>query len=111
MIGLLLIATVPGVIAGLFFEDAITEMRSFTAAGLGFIVTGLVLIAGEEIGRRRVLKNDDLASIGSGELMDAVLHGVEEFIELPEDGSDLRVDGSVWLTDARHDATDGHHPS
>lgn len=79
MIGLLLVATVPGVVAGLVFEDAITELRSFTAAGLGFIVTGLVLIVGEEIGRRRALKNDDLASIGWSQ---ALLIGIAQAIAI-----------------------------
>ena len=53
LIGLLIIATIPGVIAGLLFEDAVGNMRSFTAAGLGFLTTGLVLVAGETIGRRK----------------------------------------------------------
>ncbi len=52
-IGLLVIATIPGVIAGLLFEDAVSSMRSFTAAGIGFLVTGCVLIVGEQIGRRQ----------------------------------------------------------
>lgn len=79
MIGLLLVATIPGVIAGLFLENTITELRSFTAAGLGFIVTGLVLIAGEEIGRRRTLHNDDLASVGWTQ---ALLIGIAQAIAI-----------------------------
>ncbi len=50
--GLLIVATIPGVIAGLLFEDVVSGMRSFTAAGLGFLVTAAVLIIGERIGRR-----------------------------------------------------------
>jgi len=79
LIGLLLVATIPGVIAGLLFEDTITSMRSFTAAGLGFIVTGLVLIAGEEIGRRRALHNDDLSSICASQ---ALLIGIAQAIAI-----------------------------
>jgi len=50
---LLVIATIPGVIAGLLLEDAISEMRSLRAAGLGFLLTAFLLIVGEYFGRRR----------------------------------------------------------
>jgi undecaprenyl-diphosphatase len=79
MIGLLIVATVPGVIAGLLFEDAVTGLRSYTAAGLGFLATGLVLIAGEEIGRRRALRNDDLASVGMSQ---ALLIGIAQAVAI-----------------------------
>lgn len=47
------IATIPGVIAGLLFEDAVANMRSLTAAAVGFLVTSLFLVAGEWFGRSR----------------------------------------------------------
>lgn len=49
----IIVATVPGVIAGLFLEDAIGDMRSLTAAGIGFLVTAAVLLLGESVGRTR----------------------------------------------------------
>lgn len=50
----LIIATIPGVIAGLVFEDAVaSSLRSVSIAGVGFIVTAIVLIIGEWIGRSR----------------------------------------------------------
>lgn len=79
MMALLFIATVPGVIAGLFLEDAISGMRSYTAAGLGFIATGIVLIVGEEIGKRRMLRNDDLPSLGFSQ---ALLIGIAQAIAI-----------------------------
>lgn len=60
--GLLALATIPGVVAGLLFEDTIAEMRSFTIAGLGFLVTALVLILGERIGRHVRQHSDELSS-------------------------------------------------
>ncbi len=50
--GLIVLATIPGVIAGLFFEDTVAGMRSLTAASVGFLVTAACLIAGEWVGRR-----------------------------------------------------------
>lgn len=79
LLGLLLVATVPGVIAGVFFEDAISGMRSYTAAGLGFIATGIILIVGEEIGKRRMLRNDDLPSLGFSQ---ALLIGIAQAIAI-----------------------------
>jgi undecaprenyl-diphosphatase len=52
-IGLLLLGTVPGVIAGLLMQDAIGHMRSLHAAGIGFLITGTILMLGEHIGRLR----------------------------------------------------------
>src|SRR5688500_4710871 len=47
---LLVIATVPAVIAGLFLEDAVaTTFRTLTMAAVGFLVTAGVLIIGEVI--------------------------------------------------------------
>lgn len=60
--GLLLLATMPGVFAGLLFESAVAEMRSFRIAGLGFLVTAMVLILGERIGRRVRQHVDTLSS-------------------------------------------------
>jgi undecaprenyl-diphosphatase len=53
--GLLIVATIPGVIAGLLFEDTVSGLRSFTAAGIGFLVTGIILILGEWIGRQQTV--------------------------------------------------------
>jgi undecaprenyl-diphosphatase len=66
LIALLIVATIPGVIAGLVLEDAIGNMRSLRAAGLGFLVTAAVLIVGERIGSRRHADNTDLSRIGFG---------------------------------------------
>lgn len=50
----LIIATVPGAVAGLFFEDVIAgSLRSLNAAATGFLVTAAALIIGEAIGSRR----------------------------------------------------------
>lgn len=64
VIGLLAVATVPGVIAGLFFEDAVSGLRSLTAAGVGFLVTGTVLILGEATGRMRNASEMRMEKIG-----------------------------------------------
>lgn len=79
LIGLLIIATVPGVIAGLLFADAISELRSLRAAGLGFLVTALVLIVGERLGRRREQKEISLENIGVGR---ALLMGIAQAIAI-----------------------------
>lgn len=68
------VATVPGVIAGLFFEDAVAGMRSFTAAGAGFLVTAAFLVAGERIGKRR-------ATRGPG-FLDALLVGIAQAVAI-----------------------------
>ncbi len=80
MLGMLAVGTLPGVIAGLWFQDAIGEMRSLTAAGLGFVVTGVVLIAGEAIGRGRAQQEERVTvpralSIGIAQAA-AILPGV-----------------------------------
>lgn len=64
LIGLLVVATIPGVIAGLLFEDGVSELRSLRAAGIGFIVTGSVLIAGEAIGKMRNASEMRMEKIG-----------------------------------------------
>lgn len=51
LVGLLVLGTIPGVAAGLLFSDMIGDLRSLTAAGLGFFVTGLALVLGERLGR------------------------------------------------------------
>ena len=52
MEGLIVLATVPGVIAGLFLQDVIAnDLRSLTAAAVGFLVTAACLILGETVGR------------------------------------------------------------
>lgn len=63
---LLVVATIPGVLAGLFLEDMISGMRSLTAAGLGFLTTACVLIIGERIGARRHADHEKLSTVGFG---------------------------------------------
>jgi undecaprenyl-diphosphatase len=58
------IATIPGVFAGLFLEDMVSGMRSYMAAGIGFIVTGCVLMLGEWIGKKRIETDADLHHVG-----------------------------------------------
>lgn len=79
MVGLLVVATIPGVIAGVFYADAISALRSYTAAGFGFIATGIVLVVGEEIGKRRALRNDDLPSLGFSQV---ILIGIAQAIAI-----------------------------
>jgi undecaprenyl-diphosphatase len=69
--GLVLLATLPGVAAGLLFQDAVANMRSLTAAAVGFLVTAAFLVGGEAIGRFR-------AERGSPGLAGAVLMGVAQ---------------------------------
>jgi undecaprenyl-diphosphatase len=53
MLGLLIVATIPAVIAGLFLEDVIAmHLRSLTAAAIGFLLTAGFLVAGEYAGAR-----------------------------------------------------------
>jgi undecaprenyl-diphosphatase len=98
MIGLLLVATVPGVIAGLSFDDTVSNLRSYTAAGLGFLATGLILIIGEEVGRRRALRNEDLASLGVSQ---ALLIGIAQAVAIlpgvSRSGSTISVGRALGL--------------
>lgn len=64
VIGLLVVATIPGVIAGLLLEDIVSNMRSLQAAGLGFLATALILITGERIGRKLPEKRVALHNVG-----------------------------------------------
>lgn len=68
------VATVPGVFAGLFFEDTVAGMRSFAAAGAGFLVTGAFLVAGEFIGKRRGERTPGF--------LDAILIGVAQAVAI-----------------------------
>lgn len=63
--GLLVLATVPGVIAGLFFHDAVAGMRSLTAAAVGFLATAACLVAGEWAGKVRDARGDSPGFLGS----------------------------------------------
>ncbi len=54
--GLIVLATVPGVFAGLFFQDTVAELRSLTAAAVGFLVTAACLVAGEWFGKKRAAR-------------------------------------------------------
>ncbi len=98
MIALLLVATVPGVIAGVTLQDTVSGMRSYTAAGLGFLVTAMVLIVGEEIGRRRAFRNDDLATLGFSQ---ALLIGIAQAIAIlpgvSRSGSTISVGRALGL--------------
>ncbi len=99
--GLLMVATIPGVVAGLLFEDAVSSMRSFTAAGIGFLVTGCVLIIGEQIGRRQTAS----ASIS---VWHAIAIGVAQAIAIlpgvSRSGSTISVGRALGLK--RSDALD-----
>ncbi len=51
---LLILSAVPGAIAGLLLGDVIAlQLRSLTAAAIGFLITAFVLIIGERVGARR----------------------------------------------------------
>jgi undecaprenyl-diphosphatase len=79
LIGLLVIATVPGVIAGLLFEDAIGGMRSLRSAGAGFIITAIALMLGEYIGRTREKPIHALHDVG---VTRALLAGIAQAIAI-----------------------------
>lgn len=79
VIGLLVTATIPGVIAGLLFDDAVSNLRSLQAAGLGFLATAFILIAGERIGRRLPAKRVALHDVGMGR---AVLIGCAQAVAI-----------------------------
>lgn len=70
--GLIVIATVPGVIAGLLLQDVVAEMRSLTAAAVGFLITAVCLILGERAGRMRE------ARISGPTAFEALLIGVAQ---------------------------------
>ncbi|TSC80591.1 MAG: undecaprenyl-diphosphatase [Candidatus Peregrinibacteria bacterium Gr01-1014_25] len=53
MLLLIVVATVPGAIAGLFFADAVAQMRFLPAAAAGFAATGFALLIGELAGGNR----------------------------------------------------------
>ena len=72
----LALATVPGVVAGLLFEDALSGFRSPAALGVGFIVTASVLVAGE---RFAAASKDQRLSIG---FLPALLVGVAQALAL-----------------------------
>ncbi len=51
---LLVLGTIPGALAGLFFEDVIAgDLRTLSAAAVGFLITAAFLVAGEWIARKR----------------------------------------------------------
>lgn len=58
------LATIPGVIAGLFLEDVIASQRSVPAAAGGFLITALALIIGDLLNRQRASKEVDVAHVG-----------------------------------------------
>lgn len=71
-------ATVPGVLAGLFLEDVVADMRSLSAASVGFLITAACLVLGERIGVSRREKKAgylDALLIGVAQAL-AILPGV-----------------------------------
>lgn len=50
---LVAVATVPGVFAGVLLQDSVAEMRSLTAAAVGFLITAGCLIGGEWFGKKQ----------------------------------------------------------
>lgn len=73
--GLVVLATVPGVFAGLLLQDAIAgELRTLTAAAVGFLVTAACLVTGETIGRFRAQR-----ATGPG-VAEALLIGVAQAV-------------------------------
>ncbi|MGO8791014.1 MAG: undecaprenyl-diphosphate phosphatase [Terriglobia bacterium] len=68
----LVLATIPGGIAGLLFERAADEqLRSPLIVGTALIVVGLVMWAGERVGRRDI-------SLGRVGLLDSIIVGVAQ---------------------------------
>jgi undecaprenyl-diphosphatase len=62
--GWLLLGTVPGVLAGLLLQDTVGEARSLKVVGMGFLLTAIVLIAGERLGARRASPAHDRLTTG-----------------------------------------------
>lgn len=51
---MLIVATIPAVIAGLLLEDIIAlQLRSITAAAAGFLITAIFLVTGERVGKNK----------------------------------------------------------
>ncbi len=71
---MIIVATVPGVCAGLLFEDGIAGLRTLTAASVGFLITAAFLIVGEFIGSRRAAKEPGL--------VEAVLMGIAQAVAI-----------------------------
>jgi undecaprenyl-diphosphatase len=77
---LILVGTVPGVMAGFFLEDFFAAMFARPAAAAGFLlVTAALLVAAERLGRRRRDLDDlqwvDALVIGAGQAL-AILPGI-----------------------------------
>lgn len=70
--GLIVVATIPGVFAGLFLQDVVAELRSLTAAAVGFLITAACLIGGEWLGTKRA------ARAGGPTAFEAVLIGLAQ---------------------------------
>lgn len=99
LIGLLVVATIPGVIAGLFFEDAVSGMRSLDAASTGFLITAAVLIIGEYVGRQKKASDIPMHSIG---VVRALLIGCAQAIAIlpgvSRSGSTISLGRALGLT-------------
>ncbi len=69
----IVIATIPGVIAGLFLQDLVAgELRTLSAAAVGFLVTAGCLLMGEYVGRWRRNRTADIG------IFDALLIGIAQ---------------------------------
>lgn len=73
---MIVVATVPGVIAGLFFADSVAGMRSLTAASVGFLVTASCLVGGEWIARYCRGRGESIT------VFDAVLIGIAQALAI-----------------------------
>ena len=71
---LLIIATLPAAITGIFFEDMIeAALASVSFLAVGFVITGLVLIGTDRL-RKTVKKSDEIT------YLDAVLIGIAQAV-------------------------------
>lgn len=99
VMGLLIVATIPGVMAGLFFEDVVSGMRSLQAAGTGFLITAAVLIIGEYAGRQKMSADIPMHSVGIGR---ALLIGCAQAIAIlpgvSRSGSTISLGRALGLT-------------
>lgn len=92
----LIIATIPGVIAGLIFEDAVaSSLRSVSIAGYGFIITAIVLLLGEWIGRSKK-SNQKYPSIIGG-LMIGIAQAIALLPGVSRSGLTISVGRTIGL--------------
>ncbi len=60
----IVLATIPGGIAGLLLEDVVTTQRTVPAAAGGFVVTALALVIGDLLGRQSSRAGLDVSHVG-----------------------------------------------